>query len=145
MNYVLEAISGLFVVEHVRVIVVTGSIHGRLAEKRVALLRPDGEGFLQRYHIGRVRVSDAVVVVSVALCQRRDYDLHQGMVEVILVIVIGNILRLGLVSPDYDHGVMVVSWGRHDQWHHSSQKIISLRNLSGIAGVVNPVVGKSAG
>ena len=61
MNYVLEAISGLFVVEHVRVIVVTGSIHGRLAEKRVALLRPDGEGFLQRYHIRRVRVCDAVV------------------------------------------------------------------------------------
>lgn len=55
---------------------VTGSIHSSLAEKRVALIRPDRESFLQCYHIGRVRVSNTVVMVSVALGQGRDYDFY---------------------------------------------------------------------
>src|SRR5215467_4499067 len=144
MNCVLEASYELFVVEHVRVIMVTGSIHGGLADKGVTLLRPDGEGFLQRYHIGRVRVCDAVVVVSMALGQRRDYDLHQGMVKIVPGRV-GTILLLGLVSPDYNHTVMLVSRGIHDHRHYNAQEVVSLRDLRGIAGVVNSIISKSAG
>src|SRR5262245_15584965 len=110
---------------------VTGSIHGRLGKKGVALLRPDWEGFLQRFHVGRVCVSDTVVMISVPLGQWRDYDFHQGMIEIIPGGV-GRILRLGLVGPDYDYGIMVVSSGRHDHRHDGSQKVISLRDVSGI-------------
>lgn len=78
-------------------------------------------------------------IVRVTLRQWRDRDLGQGVAEVVLV------HSCGLVGPNKDRTVVLVSLGGHDLWNNRGKEVVPLCDVGRIAGVMNSIIGKATG
>ena len=107
-----------------------GEIGGvdRVAEQRLYV-----EDLLHRLQVGRVRqvdrasIRDAVLVLVSVL---RDDDLGHRVVEGIGVVA-GHAVGLGLVPPEDDDAVVLVSLRRHDDGNNLGEEVVALGRIEG--------------
>ncbi len=77
-------------------------------------------------------------VVRISLGQRRDDDLRQGVIEVVLV------GAFGFIRPENDRGMTgFVDRRGHDLRDHDRAEVVSLRDLGRIARVGGTLIGES--